>query len=267
MGLFENKKLRELEKENEELLFRINSIAEKEDNVRNLNDVLKKMRMEVSDLNERKLSLSSEIESLREQKRQNKADIEGFNKEILNLRQLKLEEQNTLLDYSSRIDRIKNQISNNENLRDTNFDAGDEIISDRSKEIEALNKEYDELKDKMFAAEEKIDELNSFEDELNERISQKKKELESLNNKKLKKSIKDIGDVENKISELTEEQHIILDEIHEKENEITELNKKLFDLKEKENNSVNLLKELDEEVKEKTKQAEFLGSKISTLYE
>ena len=38
-------------------------------------------------------------------------------------------------------------------------------------------------------------------------------------------------------------------------------------LKRKENNSVNLLKELDEEVKEKTKQAEFLGSKISTLYE
>ena len=59
MGLFENKRLRELEKENEELLFRINSISEKEDNVRNLNDVLKKMRMEVSDLNERKLSLSA----------------------------------------------------------------------------------------------------------------------------------------------------------------------------------------------------------------
>lgn len=122
MGLFENKRLRELEKENEELLFRINSISEKEDNVRNLNDVLKKMRMEVSDLNERKLSLSGEIESLREQKRQTKADMEGLNKEILNLRHLKLEEQNTLLDYSSRIDQIKNQISNDENLKD--FDLG-----------------------------------------------------------------------------------------------------------------------------------------------
>ena len=64
---------------------------------------------------------------------------------------------------------------------------------------------------------------------------------------------------------MTDEQHRVLNEIHDKENEITELNKKLFDLKEKENNSVKLLKELDEEVKEKTKQAEYLGSKISDL--
>lgn len=175
MGLFENKRLRELEKENEELLFRINSISEKEDNVRNLNDILKKMRMEVSDLNERKLSLSGEIESLREQKRQTKADIEGFNKEILNLRQLKLEEQNTLLDYSSRIDRIKNQINNDESLKDIVLDPNDNLVRDRNNEIEALNKEYDELNDKMFAAEERIDELNSLEDELNERINEKKK--------------------------------------------------------------------------------------------
>ena len=42
MGLFESKRLRELEKENEELLFKINSISDKEDNVRQLNDVLKK---------------------------------------------------------------------------------------------------------------------------------------------------------------------------------------------------------------------------------
>ena len=133
MGLFENKRLRELEKENEELLFKINSISEKEDNVRSLNDVLKKMRMEVSDLNERKLSLAGEIESLREQKRQTKADIEGFNKEILNLRQLKLEEQNTLLDYSSRIDRIKNQISNDEGLRSIDTEFDNDLIRNKSR--------------------------------------------------------------------------------------------------------------------------------------
>ena len=152
MGLFESKRLRELEKENEELLFRINSISEKEDNVRQLNDVLKKMRLEVSDLNERKLSLAGEIESLREQKRQTRADIEGFNKEILNLRQLKLEEQNILLDYSSRIDRIKNQINNDENLKDIEIDINSDLVKNRSNEIEELNKEYDLLKDKMFSA-------------------------------------------------------------------------------------------------------------------
>ena len=172
--------LRELEKENEELLFKINNIAEKEDNVRHLNDVLKKMRMEVSDLNERRLSLSGEIESLHEDKRQVKGDIEGLNKEIQNLKTLKLEEQNTLLDYSSRIDKIKNQISNDETLKDIEIDFDDELLINKNKEVEVLNREYDELRDKVFSVEEKIEELNGFEDELNERINEKKKELESL---------------------------------------------------------------------------------------
>ena len=78
MGLFESKRLRELEKENEELLFKINSISEKEDNVRQLNDVLKKMRLEVSDLNERKLSLAGEIESLRRAKKTNQSRYRGI---------------------------------------------------------------------------------------------------------------------------------------------------------------------------------------------
>ena len=191
MGLFENKRLRELEKENEELLFRINNISEKEDNVRHLNDVLKKMRMEVSDLNDRKLALAGEIESLREDKRQVKGDIEGLNKEILNLRSLKLEEQNTLLDYSSQIDKIKNQISKDESLRDIEVDLDDESIEIRNNNIKELTSEYDELRDKIFYAEEKVDELNTQEEELIERINAKKKELESLSNEKLSKSYKE----------------------------------------------------------------------------
>ncbi len=64
-----NKRLTELEKQNEELLLDLIVSRRREDNVRNLNDVLKKMRMEVADLNERKLSLAEEIESLREQEK------------------------------------------------------------------------------------------------------------------------------------------------------------------------------------------------------
>ena len=76
------------------------------------------MRLEVSDLNEKKLNLASEIESLHEQKRQTKADLEGLGKEILNLRQMKLEEQNLILTYSEKIDQIKDKVDKNgyENL-------------------------------------------------------------------------------------------------------------------------------------------------------
>ena len=161
MGLFENKRLRELEKENEELLFRINSISEKEDNVRHLNDVLKKMRLEVSDLNERKISLATDIENLKEQKRLVNIDIENYNKDILNLKNLKLEEQNTLLMYSSQIDKIKNKISNDENFNDLEIDFDHDSINKRNREIEELNREFENLRDRIFTAEEKIEELNN----------------------------------------------------------------------------------------------------------
>ena len=66
--------------------------------------------------------------------------------------------------------------------------------------MEALNREYEELRDKMFSAEEKIEELNAFEDELNERINKKKKELESLNDERLSKSYKEANEVKDKIT-------------------------------------------------------------------
>ncbi len=72
-------------------------------------------------------------------KRQYKADIERFNKEILNLRNLKLEEQNTLLEYSSQIDKIKNQISNDENFNDIEIDLDDNVITDKNNKIEKLH--------------------------------------------------------------------------------------------------------------------------------
>ena len=110
MGLFDSKKLKELEKEKEEVLLRLNSITEKEDNVRHLNDVLRKMRIEVAELNEKKLRISDEIEPLVIQKEQLKSDLENIAKEIFNLRQIKIEEQNAILAYTSQLDDIKAKI-------------------------------------------------------------------------------------------------------------------------------------------------------------
>ncbi|MCK7528714.1 MAG: hypothetical protein MZV64_69730 [Ignavibacteriales bacterium] len=110
MGLFGSKKIKELEKEKEEVLIRLNAITEKEDNIRHLNEVLKKMRMEVAELNEKKLALAGEIESLYEEKNKTHIDIESLGKEILNLRQMKLEEQNSILTYTDKIEKIKNRI-------------------------------------------------------------------------------------------------------------------------------------------------------------
>ncbi|MCK7522600.1 MAG: hypothetical protein MZV64_35405 [Ignavibacteriales bacterium] len=51
-------------------------------------------------------------------------------------------------------------------LKDFRGGLDDELIINKNRELESLKKEFDELNDKMFAAEERIDELNSLEDEL-----------------------------------------------------------------------------------------------------
>lgn len=109
MGLFQSKKIRELEDENRELRLRINNIIEKEDEIRGLSDALKKLRRESAELNENKVSISEEVKSLAQKKNEIVKEIEILNSEALNLRQLKFDEQNALLEYSSKLDKIKNR--------------------------------------------------------------------------------------------------------------------------------------------------------------
>ncbi|MFN3695062.1 MAG: hypothetical protein ACK4UV_08635, partial [Ignavibacterium sp.] len=64
MGLFESKRIKELELERDKLKEQLNNLYEREENIRHLNEVLKKMRLEVAELNEKKLAISTELEQL-----------------------------------------------------------------------------------------------------------------------------------------------------------------------------------------------------------
>jgi chromosome segregation ATPase len=184
MKLFKSKRVEELEKEKEEVLIRLNSITEKEDTVRHLNDVLKKMRIEVASLNDKRLNLSKDIELLNAEKEQISFDIEGLGQEVLNLRHIKHEEQNSLLSYSDKIDKIKNRIDESE--KDYSEENGaDADFEDKRDEIKLLQKEYEELQDKILSAEQTIEELSETEDQLTEQIKEKREELENFNTEKL----------------------------------------------------------------------------------
>ena len=268
MGLFASKRVKELEQEKEEVLLRLNSITEKEDNVRHLNEVLKKMRIEVSELNEKKLFLSDDIELLNEQKNIANTEIEGLSREILNLRQIKLEEQNSILTYTEKIDEIKNRIENSDNEFFDEIDSVSDVsdINEKKDKIKLLQKQYDELKDKILSAEQIIEELNETEEQLNENIKDKREEFETLTAEKLNNSYEEVRKVEDRIAELIENEQRIIDEIQDKEKEITNLKQKLSYLKEEENKSTDILNNLEEEVKHKQNQAESLDAIISDLH-
>lgn len=53
MGLFESKRIKELDIERDKLKEQLNNLYEREENIRRLNEVLKKIRLEVAELNEK----------------------------------------------------------------------------------------------------------------------------------------------------------------------------------------------------------------------
>lgn len=83
MGLFESKRIKELELERDKLKEQLNNLYEREENIRHLNEVLKKMRLEVAELNEKKLALSTELEQLRDERRKKLPNLKISIKRLL----------------------------------------------------------------------------------------------------------------------------------------------------------------------------------------
>ena len=63
MKFFNSKELEELRQENDELKTKIQRVYEKEETAQNLEKILKKLRSEISILNDRKNSITKEIDA------------------------------------------------------------------------------------------------------------------------------------------------------------------------------------------------------------
>ncbi len=139
MGLFESKRIKELELERDKLKEQLNNLYEREENIRHLNEVLKKMRLEVAELNEKKLAISTELEQLRDEKRKKTSELENLDKEIAHLREMKFEEQSTLLSYTKQIQELDEYIRNAQDNPDFRSALNEELTIDRN-ELFAIRK-------------------------------------------------------------------------------------------------------------------------------
>ena len=282
--MFNSKKIKKLNEENEELKTTIEAINGKEDNIKNLNIVLKKMRMEVAGLNEEKRNLQDTIEQIKLEEKSKQVEITELGRKIDHLREMKDELQNVVLSYTSRIENIESTIKRNEeeaskpelsrneieDIEKNNFELYkkqseiETFINDARAKTNLLSEEEAALQDQkqnlisdIFQLEGRLKELKTAFEEIstklrvgNERINFLKAEESRIKHEIAKKQT-EIFEVENKLQKLKSEE--------------SELFGKIESLSSEENTKLNSVRELDSVLAEKEEIKNSLEEEHSSL--
>ncbi len=283
--MFKSKKIQGLLEENEELKTKFQAIHSREDNIKNLNEVLKRLRLEVAQLNEERRSLKESIEEIRIQEEKKRLDIEQLNQRISHLHEMKDELQNVILSYSNQIDNIENTLKvNQERLAAQNadeheineiekisselidkkegieqcisdaLDITDKAIEEEAKLVdrkESMSKELNQLKEKLLKLREAYSELATRVNKGNEIIRGLKLEENRLK-KELEKKQAEISAAEMNLLKLKEEEKVLLSKVGGlKENE-SFLSGRIGKLQSEENSKINKVREIDSVLSEKT---------------
>jgi len=282
--MFNSKKIKRLSDENEELKTTIETIHGKEENIKNLNLVLKKMRLEVAELNEEKRTIRESIGQIKNQEESKKIEIVDLSRKIEHLREMKDELQNVVLSYTNKIENIESTIKRNQE---------DVLHSPKSrKEIEqiesnnlSLYQEHSEIEQNLNDALTKTNQLNDEEKMFLDRKENSTSEIIKLGGrlKDLNISYEEISNKlkigNERINFLKTEESRIKTEIVKKQNEIFEVEKKLLKLKgeertllgkienlsSEENTKLNTVRELDSVLAEKEEFKNSLETEHSSL--
>jgi chromosome segregation ATPase len=282
--MFKSKKLQVLLVENEELKTKFQAIHNQEDNIKNLNEVLKKLRLEVARLNEERKSLKESIDTIRIDEENKKLEIDELNQRIGHLHEMRDELQNVILSYSNQIDNIESTLkTNREELNEQGYEEIENIEKDISPELfnkkeeiehyiteaqntaENLNKEEGELVErKEFLArevaqlEEKLLKLQESYNDIEGKVNKGNEKIRVLNSEEerikgeLEKKQAEISAVERNLQKLKEEEKILLSKIgglRENENLLSE---RIVELQSEENSKINVVREIDSVLSEKT---------------
>jgi chromosome segregation ATPase len=200
--MFKSKKIKILLEENEELKSKFQAIHSQEDNIKNLNEVLKKLRLEVARLNEERRELKDSIERIRIDEEGKQLEIAELNQKIGHLHEMRDELQNVILSYSNQIDNIESTLKDNrDRLTDESTDEN-EIIEIGNISSELINKR-EEIEQYISNSQNIIENLSEEESKLVDRKDYLAGEVEQFEEKlvKLKELYNDLAAKVNKGNE------------------------------------------------------------------
>ena len=296
--MFNSKKIKFLLEENEELKTKFQAIHSKEDNIKNLNEVLKKLRLEVAQLNEERRGLKESIDKIRIEEGNKKLENEELNKRIGHLHEMKDELQNVILSYTNQIDNIESTLKGNQEklagqIADENeineikninselinkkeeieqyishtHDITNKLIEEEAELIDRkglISQEVNQLEEKLLKLRESYSDIAIKVNKGNERIRVLKLEEERLK-KELKKKQVEISAMETNLLRLKEEEKDLLSKIGGlKENEGL-LSGRIGILQSDENSKINKVREIDSVLSEKAELKNSLDQEHLTL--
>jgi len=244
--VFNSKRLKELETENEELKTLLQGFATKEEQLKRYDELIKKARIEFGDITQRKDQTAQTLESLDNEKTKLNHDIQKLSFEIKQLRELKIAEHNQLLTLSNALlDSGKISLDDKVNqLSNTKLNLYQEIEASEKRRNKIKN-ETIELEKKYKETYQKIQEIKDVERTLRTKIEKRKEELsviiESHNailqeqQENLNSRLGRLNDEEEKISEetrlrikeLSRKEENLLKKINDQRNKLEEIEKKI----------------------------------------
>ena len=166
MSLLNSKKIKELESENESLKKQIEDFHEKENRLKQFEELIKNARHEYANIISKKDQTAQKVEGLEKDKTKLLGELNKISIELKQLREMKFTEQNQLT--------LLEKAFINQNPADTeeeNFSKSKLIVTS---EIEDAEKRKNDIALDIFNLRRKFDNLNI-------KISESKKVLEKLN--------------------------------------------------------------------------------------
>jgi len=239
MSFLNNKRLKELQSENEELKKLFESLSEKENQLKHFDELVKKSRLEYAEIATKKDQTAQKLETLERDKTKLLNELSKISLEIKQLREIKFTENNQIISLKNSL-LIPEQNSENEN---DDFLKSKQILSN---ELEAAEKRKNDialdtfnLRRKFEVVNGKISDGKKVLDKLNADIEKKKEEISSLMDRQriLSQSEKEnfypaienqnTGEIESRISTLIRQENDLLENIENRKRQLEDLERKL----------------------------------------
>ena len=242
--ILNSKKLKELQSENEELKKLIDGFAEKENRLKQFDELIKKSRIEYANIALKKNQTAHTLEVLENQKAKLNNELHKTSSEIKKLREIKLSEQNQVLALGEVVSKSNQSLSGSNNL-----ESAKNIIY---KEIESAEKRKNEIAVETFMFKKNLDELNKklaevtrIKNALTKEVEKKKEEISVLIERKKvisqeqtdditsallrqnEEKLKLAEDIQARINQLRNQESVIIDRLTDKRNELQKLDKQI----------------------------------------
>jgi len=247
--IFNSKRFKELQKENEELKNLIESFKDKEERLKRFEDLIKKARIEYAAIALKKDQTVQKLEALENDKAKLNGEVHKISSEIKQLREIKLSEHNQLLTINNALsDSNKTSANNNpddlsktKNIIHKEIEAAENRRKEIALEIIRLKKIFEETRPKIV-------ELKKVKADLNIEIEKKKEEISSLIERQKLASQKQLESFNPTLNRENEEQLRRSKEIQSRINQLRDQETTLLD---KLNTSRKELEYLDKQIEEK----------------